>query len=227
MTPETLTEAPPPEPPTLADPEAGAGFEAPPRRPRRGAIRRSLDILGKRRRFLIDRRSQLRACLMTVTLAFVLLVLLNMSLHTARQSGLIAAAAISPELEQVIRGQNRLETALLVVASGVFLLSVFAVTLLETHKTAGAEFQMARCLAEIRNGHYKARPRLRKSDNLRALEKAFNEMSLALRERTEREVEALGALADACENLNGLDDARLLAGSIRAHAAEKRARLDT
>ena len=109
---------------------------------------KSLRILGLRRRFLLDRRSQIRAGLLTTGTNFVLLLLLNLSLYSSREQSAAALIAEAPELAPMLRSQNLLELVLVLASSIVFLAGVFVVTVLETHKTAGAAFNLRRFVCE-------------------------------------------------------------------------------
>jgi hypothetical protein len=187
---------------------------------------RALEVLGQRRRFIIDRRSQLRAAALTTAAALVLLVLLNLSLHGARARSAAVVLHDAPELAPLIRSQNRTELGLVAIASVVFLLGVVTVTVLETHKTAGAAFNVARHLRAIREGRYRARLKLRRGDNLMELESAFNDMARGLEERVRQDAEALERFADECEKLSGPDEATRLAESMRERAREERRLLE-
>jgi hypothetical protein len=180
-----------------------------------------LTALGQRRTFLIDSRSQLRAGFLTATCALILLLLLNLSLYSARRTVTEGVLADSPELGKILHAQNRVELALVVTASVVFLLGVFVVTVLETHKTAGAAYNLARHMAVIEYGQYGGKVRLRKDDNLRELESAFNAMSDALARRALREAEELDELARDAERL-GAPEASRLVERLRTRAAELR-----
>ena len=100
----------------------------------------------------------------------------------------------------------------------IFLCGVAAVAVLETHRTAGAAYNLARHMAAIQAGHYSIRLSLRKGDNLQTLEESFNDMSRALQARALCEVETLESLAATCENLSGPDECLSLATQIRHRA---------
>lgn len=185
-------------------------------------LKRQLFVLGKRRTFLIHKRSQLRAGFLTAASALVLLLLLNLSLYSARQTVTERVVSESPELGQILHSQNRVELGLVLAASAVFLVGVFVVTVLETHKTAGAAFNLARHMDAMREGRYSTRLKLRRDDNLRELEESFNEMGRALQDRAWFDVERLQEFAIAAENLQGPEEARDLAHTLRGFAESKR-----
>jgi len=184
--------------------------------------RKALRVLGQRRRFLIDPRSQLRAAVLTTGITLILLVLLNLSLHASRQQATATAVANAPEVESLLRSQGRLEFTLVLAASVVFLAGVFVITILETHKTAGAAFNIARHMEEVRHGQYNTRIRLRQDDNLQPLQLVFNEMTRTLQERAHRDAQQLEACAQRAEVLAGEDEARELARGLRAQAGDRR-----
>jgi hypothetical protein len=183
---------------------------------------RGAGLFGKRREFLIDRRYQLKASLLTVTVALILLVFLNLALHSATLSSRARILEDAPALEPIIRAQDRVELSLVLLASFVFLVGVFVVGVLESHKTAGAAHQVAQRLAEIRDGRYGGRVRLRKGDNLQALEEAFNRMSTALAERTWNDIERLNDLAERAAGPDGAE----LTETLHQLAADARSRVE-
>jgi hypothetical protein len=67
--------------------------------------------------------------------------------------------------------------------------------------------------------------RLRRGDNLIAVERAFNEMMARLEQRQGEDVAALDRFADECEKLAGPDEALRLAEKMREHARAGRERL--
>jgi len=179
-------------------------------------------ILGHRRTFLVNSRYQLRASLLTATVVLVLLVFLNLILYTTTMSSAQRILVDAPELAAVIEAQDRVELYLIILASFVYLAGVVVVTVLETHRTAGAAYNLERRLGEIQCGHYNTRLTLRRGDNLRELEDAFNSMSRTLENRTWDEIETLTQMALAADKLcDGAGGGRL-AQRLRALAAEKR-----
>jgi methyl-accepting chemotaxis protein len=184
-----------------------------------------LRILGQRRRFLVARRTQLRASLLAATVVLALLVLLNYSLHASRSAKTAVILAEAPELVSVLRSQDRLELLLIGVASAVFLVGAFVVTVLETHKTAGAAINLARRMGEVGAGRYGVTVRLRKDDNLKELEHAFNEMTRTLCKRAWDGAERLEEIAADADRL-GAPRAAELAARLRALADEGRSRAE-
>ena len=93
-------------------------------------------------------------------------------------------------------------------------------SILETHKTAGAAYNIQRRLEDLRSGRYSASLTLRKGDNLMELEQSFNALAKTLRDREWEDLETLRQLAaDAPTDPTGV------AGRLRALAAAKRERL--
>ena len=166
--------------------------------PEKGASR-PRGVFGHRRSFLINRRYQLKASILTASVVLILLVFINLLLYSASTRSSARILADSPELEAIILAQDRMELVLIVLASLVFLAGFFMVSVLETHKTAGAAYNLIRRLGEIEGGRYTTALRLRKGDNLAELEPAFNRMARALRDRAWEDVETLRQLADESE----------------------------
>jgi len=183
---------------------------------------RTVRILGLRRRFLVDRKSQLRAGLLTTGMTLVLLVLLNISLHASREQSTANILADAPELAPMLQSQSLLEFVLVLASSLVFLIGVFVVTVLETHKTAGAAYNLRRHMESVSQGQYNTRIHLRHDDTLLPLEATFNAMTTSIESRVWEEVETLEGFAERTDALTGPGDADQLGREIRARADELR-----
>ena len=188
-----------------------------------GATPRRGGLLGQRRSFLVNKRYQLRASVLTAAVVLVLLVFLNLLLYSMTARSADAILAESPELASIIQAQDRVEIYLIVLASFVYLVGVFAITVLETHRTAGAAHNLSMRLNEVGQGRLNTRLRLRKGDNLRELEHAFNSMTRALESRAWDEIETLSQLAEDADKTVDAGGARLLAERLRALRDDRRA----
>lgn len=181
--------------------------------------------LSQRRRFLVNRRQQLRACLLTTTTALALVTLLDASIYSARSRSIDAMLTRTPELAQWLRDQGRLEFGLVLAASGVFVLAVFLVTILETHKTAGAAYNLIRKIERVRDGEYATQLVLRKDDNLRDVEAAFNDMTRALRGRARADADAVQHIATLVSRIEGSPEARQAVEALEDLAAQQTRRI--
>jgi len=189
--------------------------------PSETARRPTRSVLGQRRRFLVDWKAQLRAASLSAGVALVLVLLLNLSLHVGRSRSADDLMRVAPELAELARSQDRVELSLVLLASVVFVAGVFVVTVLETHRTSGAAYSVARRLRDVRDGRHAAL-RLRKGDNLVEVERAFNEMTAALLERAAQEIEALDEIAASMAHVSSPPEAEALAARIRGLADRKR-----
>lgn len=178
--------------------------------------------LWRRRIFLVDKRTQLRAAVLTTSVTFILLVLLNVSLTITRDEATERSLADYPEFAAAIREENRVESLLVLGASAFFLVGVFLVTILETHKTCGAARKLAMGINRITAGEFGRKVRLRKDDNLMGIEQAVNDLSLSLRQLTERDVEMLDRMAAFAEGAHSADDLQSISEALREEAARKR-----
>lgn len=160
---------------------------------------RGRSVLGRRRRFLVNRGYQLRVTAMTALLVTVVLVFLNVTLYASTARSTAELLRIAPEFEEIARSQDRVMIMLVFLASLVFLVGVILVGFLESHKTAGAAVNLGQRFKDIENGNYLTVLRLRKHDNLRELVAPFNRMCKALQQRTWDEVKSLEALAGRFE----------------------------
>jgi len=178
-------------------------------------------ILGQRRTFLVDWRNQLRLTLLAVTTVAILLVALVVSLQISRARSAEILAAKAPALAGLLAEQNRTALYLQLAAAAVFLAMVAMISVLETHKTAGAAFNLSRTISRLRDGESGIRVTLRQGDNLQSLAHAFNEMSLALDERRFRDAEVFRNLAERAERISDPYEARQLAEAMRAYALKR------
>jgi methyl-accepting chemotaxis protein len=175
----------------------------------------------RRRRFLVHRRYQLRVTAVTVGTLFVVLLALNFTLFASNHKSTQAAVQVAPELKSYFAAQDRFQIGLTILGSLAFLAGVFLLGILETHRTAGASFNLCRCLDQLRDGRYSVRVRLRRGDNLKEIEMAFNEMADALQERSHRDAAVLDEMAGRTERITAAD-AAALAYEMRKLAEEKR-----
>jgi methyl-accepting chemotaxis protein len=213
------------EPTPIECPEAPADDPAAAGAPRGWRVSGLLRQLRQRRRFLVNRRQQLRASLLTTTTALALVALLDASIYSARTRSVDAMLARTPELAPWLRDQARLEFGLVLAASAVFVLAVFLVTILETHKTAGAAYNLIRQIERVRDGEYATRLVLRKDDNLRDVEAAFNEMTRALRARARTDADAVQHVAALVARIEGSPVARDAVEALEELAAQQTRRI--
>jgi methyl-accepting chemotaxis protein len=169
----------------------------------------------------VNRRYQLRASLVAVAVVLAFLLLLDLTLYLSGREAAAGVVESAPALATQAWAHQRAQLDLMLLGSVVFLVGVFAVSLLETHKTAGAALSLARRLRDIQTGHYGARLTLRRGDNLREIETAFNDMAQALRDRTCEEIESLRELAARASRPPD-SDGRSLASALEALAERKR-----
>jgi hypothetical protein len=182
-------------------------------------------LFGRRRKFLVNPRHQFRVGIVAAAVVLALLILLNVSLYFTSGQSSDAFLRVAPELEEYVRSQERVQLNLILLGSVVFLAGTFLVAVLESHRTAGAAFNLSRRLREIQAGRFSTRLVLRKGDNLRELEPVFNEMAEALKQRTLLDVEEIRNLATRAATIN--DEAcRTLASDLLAIAEKKLERLE-
>jgi len=176
----------------------------------------------RRKRFLVNRRYQLTMAFLAVALVLAVVILLNFSLFSSTMRETEAALSIAPQFEEYLKAQDRAQFLLILLASIVFIIGVFLVSLLETHKTAGAALNIRNRLDEIRTGNYRARVRLRKGDHLLELEDSFNRMAEALGDQTLQEIAILEQLAARMEQARDRPVPQEIAMEIRRLAETKR-----
>jgi hypothetical protein len=157
-----------------------------------------------RRRYIVNPRRQLRAAILVAAVSLIPVVILNFSLGYTRaleREVIFSDAPIA--VERQVWEHDRMEALLVLAASFVYLIGVFALSVVETHQTSGAALGVARHLRSIRDGRYETRLGLRDSDNLQELTEPYNQMAIALQARSIRSAEALDELTAEAESLTG------------------------
>jgi hypothetical protein len=154
-------------------------------------------LLGRRRNYLIDPAYQIRTAVVAVVgMTFVVGVAAGL-LHLLRSSG--AGSALHEGSRGEAPGAGW--PVFLVVAGVVLVGAVFVVEILETHRTAGVALRLSRALRALRDGCYGTRLTLRRQDNFRELEEAFNETARSLGSWTEEEAAGLARLTDLLDGV--------------------------
>lgn len=169
----------------------------------------------RRRRIVVNRSYQFRVSFLAVSVVLALLLLLNLSLYSFSQAGTVAALDAAPELRELFRAQDRVQLTLTLLGSAVFLVGVFLVSLLESHRTAGAAFSLSRCLEQLGEGRFASRVRLRRGDNLGNVQAALNTAAARLQDRAREEADRLEALADRLDLVVTDGEARGVAAELR------------
>lgn len=118
------------------------------------AVDASAALPDRRRKVLVDTRYQLRAGMVVGLVAFVLLLLVNLSLMT-----------------------DGAPWILLLGGSAVLLGGIVLVGVVEAHRTAGAAFAIRRTVDALAAGTHGARVRLRRGDHLQDLAEAINRLA--------------------------------------------------
>ena len=159
----------------------------------------------RRRNYLIDRKGQLLATAKIAGVVFVLLVLVNLVFNLWNDIETQAIVASNPQLAEEMAAIDR-QTALVFGAISLFVLLIVVVrAIMLTHRTAGAAFNLRRCLGRVASGEYDTELRMRSKDNLRYLQEPFNQMMEALRRRAAEDHAALSSLAAQVEELGHVE----------------------
>ena len=159
---------------------------------RRFLTRLSARLLGRRRSYVVDPAYQLRSALIAV-LGMIFLLLFAAGLFhllSAENAGMLARHA--PLLPG---GSTDMRSLMYLLAVGLFFVAaVFAVEIFETHKTAGVVYKVTRGLREVEAGRWAARVTLRKHDNFKEMEEAFNAATRSLRDQLDDDLRGLQAI---------------------------------
>jgi len=173
-----------------------------------------------RRKYINDPKRQLRTAILTTALVFVLLVFVNLGFFLLRTSQTSILSAAAPQLTTILAEQDSTRMLIMISISVVLMITVFIVTIVETHRTAGAVVAMGQRLERVRDGDYHISLKFRHRDNLKDLESPFNEMVASLRKRADDDAVVLDELAAKAEALEGDDDG--LSRTLRDLAESKR-----
>jgi len=176
----------------------------------------------RRRNYLVDKRSQLVTVAMVGLLTAMLLVLINLGLYVARSWTTAEMVTHAPQLRRALDEQSQVEGRRVLIASGVMLLVIMAMTVLQTHRTAGAAYKLRLNLAELRKGKYGIRTVLRRGDKLRDMEREFNGLSQALLERSNQIAVELEDAAAAADRVSTPVEAHEIGDRLRRMAAQER-----
>jgi methyl-accepting chemotaxis protein len=187
----------------------------------KGWLGRQLWRIRHRRKFLVNRR-QFRTTILIVGFVLLLLIVVNLALLALRSTDTGETTPSFPVLREVMQETDRDEMLMIILASVVVLAGVFVVTIIETHRTAGAAFAVGRQLSRVADGHLDVELALRRGDNLRELEGPFNEMIDSLKNQATEDVATLERLADDIEAASDTDISSNAATELRELAARKR-----
>ena len=154
-----------------------------------------------RRKFLIDRKGQLVATAKVAALVLILLILLNVVFQMLMTSHTSQVISRSPEFASELHDTDTRAAWIFAVLSAIAFILVVIRSIMLTHRTAGAAFNINRCLAQVAAGDYGTTLRVRAKDNLRGLQQPFNEMTTALRLRAGEDRDTFARLADEFEKL--------------------------
>lgn len=176
----------------------------------------------RRRQFLVDRRYQLKAGVLNALAVMLLLVFINLVWYAMSARTIAGLAVEAPELARQLADQHRALYYVILLVACASLVGVVVVSVLETHRTAGAAYNLEQRLREIEEGKLGVRVTLRKNDNLKPLGAAIERVSHALQRRAHGEAEQLDALAEAARHADEAAAAQRIASRLAQLADEKR-----
>lgn len=200
----------------MSNTEEHSGMEAPDRSPTEKRDHDSWPWY-RRRQYLIDRKGQLLATAKIAGVVFVLLALVNLVFFLWNDIETQAIVASNPQLSDEMAAIDRRTTLVLATISFGVLVVVVIRAIMLTHRTAGAAFNLERCLGRVASGEFGTELRVRRKDNLRYLQEPFNQMMESLRRRAAEDHAALSTLAAQLEELGQAE----LAEEVRTMAEVK------
>jgi len=146
-----------------------------------------------RRTYLIDRKGQLTTTFKVAGLVAFLLLVLNLVLAGISAGETRKIISVNPNLAQHMAATDRSGSLVIAGGSVFLLLLVVAHTIVLTHRTSGASFNIKRCL-----GH------------LLELQEPFNRMAESLRKRASEEQKLLNDLSSKIEEFGLPEEAKIL-----------------
>ena len=163
-----------------------------------------------RRTYLIDKKGQLKTTIKVAGLVAFLLLALNLILVGINKGETSKIIAVNPDLAPHMAATDR--SGSIVIASGsLFLLFLVVVrTVVETHRTSGAAFNIKRCLGRVADGDLNTVLKLRPKDNLMELQEPFNRMTASLRKRASEEQKLLNDISSKIEEYGHPEEAKIL-----------------
>ncbi len=157
----------------------------------------------RRRKFIVDRRFQLQTSAKTVFYVLIPIVVFNLLVYFHSISSVMVLKTVAPHVASQFERQHDYAIMASLIVSCLVLIGVAYVRVLESHKTAGPAFRLSRALERLRDGRYDDIVRLRKADNLKALQDRVNEVRQSMHDRERQELDVLEKLAP---RIRGLDD---------------------
>jgi len=159
----------------------------------RHALARLLErVLGRRRSYVVDPAYQVRSALIAVLGMVFLLVFAVALFHLLSAENARILARHTP---LVPGGPADLRSLMYLLAVGLFFVAaVFAIEIFETHKTAGVVYKVTRGLRQLESGRWATRVTLRKHDNFKEMEEAFNAATRSLRDQLDDDLRGLQAI---------------------------------
>ncbi len=160
---------------------------------RRGAFLGRLfgRLFGRRRTYLVNTAYQVRSAIVAV-LGMGFLAAFSVALfHLLNEESARDLARRAPALAGTAPASDARSVLYLIAVGILFVAAVFVVEILETHKTAGVVFKVTRGLNEIEAGIWGTKVALRKHDNFKDMEEAFNAAARSLRDQVEIDLHGL------------------------------------
>ena len=164
----------------------------------------------RRRKYLVDSRTQLAATVKVAGLVLILLIILNSVLAWQNLSETKRIVSANPHLSEQLQANEVRNMAILAAISLIILALVVLRSIMITHRTAGAMLKIVNYMDDVAAGHFNVTLRLRSDDTLRPIEDAFNKMTAALRRRAQDDHKSLAKLADEINEHGSPVDAEMV-----------------
>ena len=156
-------------------------------------------LFGRRRALVLEWRYQIRSSLLPVISVALLLVLFIVTIHLGNVEATRRLAQAAPNLRPLLEGQDKAMLFLILSASGVYLLAVLLLGLIDSHRTVGALHHVEQRLKALRAGDWSTPLAIRQSDNFQDFGAEISRTLSYLRSGVQEDVAALGEVIERLE----------------------------
>lgn len=151
-------------------------------------------IFGRRRTYLVNIPYQVRSATVAVIGMACLLVFAAALFHLLSAGNVAWLQHRAPFLLRTEAGGDLRPVLSLLAVGLVFVAAVFVIEIFESHKTAGVVHKVTRGLKDLEAGRWATRVALRKKDNFKDMEEAFNSTARSLCDQVDTDLRGLQAL---------------------------------
>ena len=151
-------------------------------------------FFGRRRTYLVNVPYQVRSATVAVAGMAFLLLFAAALFHLLSHADASWLQRRAPFLLRTESGSDLRPTLSLLAVGLLFVAAVFVIEIFESHKTAGVVHKVTRGLRDLETGRWGTRVALRKNDNFKDMEEAFNATARSLCDHVDLDLRGLQSL---------------------------------